>query len=112
MKTKHFKTYPLDTSSEPWGKVQPATMTERRELLSTCGSSCFLDAKNLKFPVCDKVNKENKDTKTMVKTMVKTGECRYNERAIKRAVPSRAGEWKYERVKKQDEKLEKKLGIE
>ena len=109
MKTRHFKTYALDTSPEPWGKVQPATMTERRELLATCGSSCFLDAKNLKFPVCNKVNKENKDN---TKTIVKTDVCRYNQRAIKRAVPSRAGEWKYERVKKQDEKLEKKLGLE
>jgi hypothetical protein len=36
----------------------------------------------------------------------------YNQRAIKRAVPSRAGEWKYVSVTKQDKKLEKKLGIE
>jgi hypothetical protein len=107
MKTRHFKTYPLDTSSEPWGNVQPATKTERRELLATCGSSCFLDAQNLKFPVCNKINKkekkENKENKEI---------CMYNQRAIKRAVPSRAGEWKYVSVTKQDKKLEKKLGIE
>lgn len=108
MKTRHFKTYPLDTSSEPWGNLQPATKTERRELLATCGSSCFLDAQNLKFPVCNKIKKENKETNSIGKTDV----CMYNQRAIKRAVPSRAGEWKYVSVTKQDKKLEKKLGIE
>jgi hypothetical protein len=92
-----FKDYPVD-SKTPWSKAQPSTTVQRRELLGVCGSSCFMDPVSLKFPVCNKVSTTSSKSK-----------CVYNERAIKRAVPSRAGEWKYPDVMKADKKLEEKL---
>lgn len=90
-----FKDYPVD-SKTPWSKAQPSTTLQRRELFEKCGSSCFMDPVGLKFPVCNKVS-------------TSSSKCVYNERAIKRAVPSRAGEWKYPDVMKADKKLEEKL---
>jgi hypothetical protein len=90
-----FKDYPVD-SKTPWSKAQPSTTVERRELFEKCGSSCFMDPIGLKFPVCNKL-------------LTASPKCVYNERAIKRAVPSRAGEWKYPDVMKADKKLEEKL---
>ena len=86
---KHFKHYPLDKSSEPWGEKAPLTTTQRRELMAKCGPSCFLDPKELKFPICNKISKISQKSKKEEDT------CEYNQRAIKRAVPSRAGQWKY-----------------
>ena len=91
-----FKDYPVD-SKTPWSKAQPSTTVERRELFEKCGPSCFMDPVGLKFPVCNKVSTAS------------SSKCVYNERAIKRAVPSRAGEWKYPDVMKADKKLEEKL---
>ena len=94
-----FKDYPVD-SKTPWSKAQPSTTVQRRELFEKCGSSCFMDPVGLKFPVCNKVSTSSSKS---------SSKCVYNERAIKRAVPSRAGEWKYPDVMKADKKLEEKL---
>ena len=96
-----FKNYPVD-SKTPWSKAQPSTVVERRQLLEKCGSSCFMDPVGLKFPVCNKVL-------PTAPTISSTSKCVYNERAIQRAVPSRAGQWKYPDVMKADKKLEEKL---
>ena len=99
---KHFKHYPLDKSSEPWGEKAPSTTTQRRELMAKCGPSCFLDPKELKFPICNKLSKLSQKSK-------KEETCEYNQRAIKRAAPSRAGQWKYTDITNFLEKSSQKL---
>ena len=99
---KKFSDFPMDTSNKKWGLSKPSTIRQRRKLMAECGPSCFLDPSELKFPVCNKISN------TISHTHPK---CMYNKRAITRAVPSRAGEWKYVDVTKADQKLEKKLGL-
>ncbi len=36
-----------------WKKQSPNRL-ERRSMISKCGSACFLDPKNLKYPICEK----------------------------------------------------------
>ena len=37
-----------------WKKEAPKTKGDRRKELAKCGSKCFLDPKNLAYPVCAK----------------------------------------------------------
>lgn len=39
--------------SRGWGKVAPKTKSSRQSMKSKCGSRCFLQPKDLKFPVCN-----------------------------------------------------------
>lgn len=41
-----------------WSKVAPKTKSERESVKQRGGASCFLDPKNLKFPVCRKTDAE------------------------------------------------------
>ncbi|NDE17158.1 hypothetical protein EBZ80_19735 [bacterium] len=91
---RRFKKYPVDRSDAPWGKKKPHTIPERRFVRERCGEGCFLDPDRLKFPICNK-----------------TMPCTYNARAITRAVPSRAGEWKYRTVLAKARELADRLGL-
>jgi hypothetical protein len=40
-----------------WAKKSPNRKWKRREMFSRYGSRCFLDSKNLKYPICDRNGK-------------------------------------------------------
>lgn len=37
-----------------WKELAPYGTSARRQVLDKCGSQCFLDADNLKYPICPK----------------------------------------------------------
>ncbi len=37
-----------------WKKNAPRLRSQRKKLYKRCGRKCFLDAENLKFPICSK----------------------------------------------------------
>ena len=42
--------------TEEWLARKPISSIDRKSLLDTCGESCFLEPKGLKYPVCSKEN--------------------------------------------------------
>jgi hypothetical protein len=75
-----------------WRDVAPHSASERRELIKRCGSKCFLDPKNLKFPICEKCSKGT------------CNNCRISPAGL-RAAMSRAGEWGYPQIEKKAKKM-------
>ena len=50
-----FREYECITKDEwKWEEKKPKTKWERQEVLEKCGSKCFLEPKELKFPICNK----------------------------------------------------------
>lgn len=45
-------------SVKGWTKVAPKTKSERESIKKRGGENCFLDPKNLKYPVCRKTDAE------------------------------------------------------
>jgi hypothetical protein len=78
-----------------WGAAAPQRGTERHQLKKKCGSDCFLMPGKEAFPIC---------------ASLRTGQgCKVDCRGII-AAKVRAGEWKYEHVKRAAQLLEKKYG--
>jgi hypothetical protein len=90
------KAFGVDREDVPWGEKKPNTTKERRQLYDKCGKDAFLLPDALKFPIANKVTKNDSS-------------CSYNCRGLKGA-SSRAGEWKYKNVLKNSKKLTKELG--
>ena len=88
------KKYNVDHSNVSWTTKAPMRTSERRKLLDTCGKSCFMMPKDLKFPVCNK----------------EAPPCTYNKRGITAAYV-RARQWGYEDVATKVQALRKKLGL-
>jgi hypothetical protein len=88
------KSFPVDKSDVSWTAKAPEKTSQRRALQKTCGDSCFMMPKQLKFPVC------NKDAPP----------CTYNQRGITAAYV-RARQWGYEDVARKVEALRKKLSL-
>lgn len=42
------------SATRGWGEMKPKTRSSRREMLSKCGKSCFLEPDQLKYPICPK----------------------------------------------------------
>lgn len=76
--------------SAGWRQLAPRSQNERRALLTTCGPHCFLDPRNLKFPVCSKQM-----------------DCVIQCAGIDSA-SVRAGQYKYEKILKKSKKMYKK----
>lgn len=93
---KHFS---VDREDKPWALKKPHSKKERKKLLESCKKSCFLLPEKLKFPICNKISDEKKQStdSNKKKTSKYKTECAYNCRGIK-AAASRAGQWKYENV--------------
>jgi hypothetical protein len=67
-------------------------------VIESCSGQCFLDPKNLKYPVCKKCS-------------TGTCDCRLSCRGI-RAAYQRAIQWKNEEVAAQAKRLEQRLILE
>ena len=39
-------------SGKLWSLMSPKTKRSRKSIKSRCGSKCFMDSKNLKYPIC------------------------------------------------------------
>jgi len=89
---KRNDTFKVDKSKNiSWKEKKPHTKKERDELMEKCGPDAFLLPSRKKFPICNKITKEDK-------------ECSYNCRGLK-AASSRAGEWGYKKVLKTSKRL-------
>lgn len=42
------------SATRGWRKAAPKLRSQRHRLKKSCGARCFLDSKNLKFPICRK----------------------------------------------------------
>ena len=78
-----------------WKEKKPHTTKERNELMDKCGKDAFLLPSRKKFPICNKITKED-------------DKCSYNCKGLK-AAASRAGEWGYKTVLKTSKRLTKEL---
>jgi hypothetical protein len=65
--------------SKGWSKMAPKKGKERNNMLKKCGSKCFLDPKNKKYPICAK------------------GSCKVNKKGL-HAAYSRSREWHHEKI--------------
>lgn len=77
-KIKNRKGYPK-SKYKRWNP--PKTKSERKNVYHKCGPKCFLDPKNLKFPICKK------------------NSCKISKRGLSAAY-SRASQWNYSNIKK------------
>ena len=76
--------------SNGWSKMAPKKGKDRNDMLKKCGSKCFLDPKNKKYPICAK------------------GSCKVNKKGL-HAAYSRSREWRHEKIaSKAKKKLSKK----
>ena len=75
--------------SKGWSKMAPKKGKKRTAMLKKCGSKCFLDAKNKKYPICAK------------------GSCKVNKKGL-HAAYSRSREWHHEKIAKKAKKQLKK----
>lgn len=48
----HSKRRQRRSATRGWHEKAPKRGKERSTMLSRCGSSCFLDAKNKRYPIC------------------------------------------------------------
>jgi hypothetical protein len=78
-----------------WKEKKPHTTKERNELMDKCGKDAFLLPSRKKFPICNKITKED-------------DKCSYNCKGLK-AASSRAGEWGYKTVLNTSKRLTKEL---
>lgn len=78
------------SATRGWAKAAPRGSRTRREMRKRCGSKCFLDSANLKYPVC------------------KEGSCEIDKRGVQSAY-IRARQYKNEKVARAAKKLLEKL---
>lgn len=77
--TRSRKPRSLQRDKRSWHEMAPKRGRERAAMKSKCGATCFLDAKNLKYPVCP-MSKARRPI------------CRRNALGLK-AAASRAGQY-------------------
>lgn len=65
--------------SNGWSKMAPKKGKDRNDMLKKCGSKCFLDPKNKKYPICAK------------------GSCKVNKKGL-HAAYSRSRQWNREKI--------------
>jgi hypothetical protein len=75
--------------SRSWSEMAPKKGKERDAMLKRCGSKCFLDPKNKKYPICAK------------------GSCKVNKKGL-RAAYSRSRQWHHEKIANKARKKLKK----
>lgn len=76
----------LSSPTRGWSKQAPKLRSERKTMLSKCGSKCFLLPTKMKFPICSK------------------NTCKLSCKGIVSA-KIRASQWKYRDVAKQADRL-------
>ena len=90
-----------------WKKIKPKSTKSRKSMKKKYGNSCFLDAKNLKYPIC------NKYTGKQECKGLRAAEYYLNiniGKIIKRKLKTKKKQLKqYFRLKRKSSKLVKKL---
>ena len=90
MSTKIYVTKNKSKPTKGWHEDAPKSKSERETLLTTCGSKCFLNPSEKKFPICSK-----------------NMSCALDCRGILSA-KIRARQWKYEVIGDKADKIYKK----
>ncbi len=80
-----------------WADAAPRSRSARRALLDRCGEQCFLDAANLRFPVCAALDPNDAG-----------GACQLDCRGLLTA-KARARQYKYEREAREADRLGARL---
>lgn len=78
-----------------WAKAAPSRGRARHALKSKCGSKCFLDPVNEKFPICAKLTGRKS-----------SGSCEIDCRGVKAAY-IRARQWGYDDIARKADRLYK-----